>query len=416
MPEISGQGGNGGEIGNFRPALPDIPVNSELEKEPLLTAEDERLLATQIQAGLEAATQLERDDLEQAQRRDLRRIVREGDAAKERMIKANFGFVRSLANRYVSSGMDIEDLEQEGRVGLIKAAAKYQPDRGARFATFGFYYVRGHILRAISEQSWALRLPQNVSDEVRQFRATQNQLSQSLGREPTDEEVAEDTGTRVTSRRNLEGVIRTVPLESGRGFGSNREFTGDEGTPQLKSDPIDILATDDNKQMEAEVFNELAHEDLRKLMAEVLDEKEREVVTLRLGFYDDELKSYAQVAEHFALTASRVNQIYNDAIDKLRFRQDFVMSEPNSQWYVTARRKETLYQAQAEALQEAGIDDPDTLAIMNDLMDGYFPRLIAGRHKMKPGQVRSRINAALAKSERLREVFERMELRDWYDE
>ncbi|MGZ6880525.1 MAG: sigma-70 family RNA polymerase sigma factor, partial [Mycobacteriaceae bacterium] len=161
----------------------------------LLTAADEVELAKRIEAGLYAQQRLTGGTkLTAARKRDLNTVVREGHAARQRLLEANLRLVVSLAKRYTGRGMPLLDLIQEGNLGLIRAMEKFDYAKGFKFSTYATWWIRQAITRGMADQSRTIRLPVHLVEQVNKLARIKRELHQQLGREATDEELARESG------------------------------------------------------------------------------------------------------------------------------------------------------------------------------------------------------------------------------
>ncbi|HEY63702.1 MAG TPA: sigma-70 family RNA polymerase sigma factor [Caldilineae bacterium] len=278
----------------------------QISRTPLLTPEEERELAWKVVHGQEAAKRLkEEPDLDEETRAELQKIVEEGEKAREHLIKANTRLVVSLAKRYVNMGLPFLDLIQEGNIGLIKATERFNPSLGNRFSTYASWWIRQSILRALSNRGHAIRLPVHKRDAIRRMKRTKQEMYKTLGREPTDEELAEALGITPRELAELQRLaIRTISLD--QPVGEDEETTlgelivdGDAPTP------FDVASL---SQLREDVRNAL----------ESLNEREREVLYLRYGLDGGEMRTLQEVAEELGVTRERVRQIESRALRKMR--------------------------------------------------------------------------------------------------
>ncbi len=278
----------------------------QISRTPLLSAEEERELAWKVVHGQEAAKRLkEEPDLDEETRAELERLVEEGQKAKEHLIKANTRLVVSLAKRYIGMGLPFLDLIQEGNIGLIKATERFDPSLGNRFSTYASWWIRQSILRALSNRGHAIRLPVHKRDAIRRMRRTKQELYKTLGREPTDEELAEELGISPQELAELQRLaVRTISLD--QPIGEDEETTlgelivdGDAPTP------FDVASLSQLR------------EDVRTAL-ESLSPREAAVLYLRYGLDGGDMRTLQEVAEELHVTRERVRQIESRALRKLR--------------------------------------------------------------------------------------------------
>jgi len=288
------------------------PVRAYLKqigKVALLDAEQEVGLATQIEAGLYAAERVRRaedvtEKLSPQLRRDLRRIVRDGERAKNHLLEANLRLVVSLAKRYTGLGMPFLDLIQEGNLGLIRAVMKFDYTKGYKFSTYATWWIRQAISRAMADHARTIRIPVHMVDVINTLGRIQRELLQDLGREPTQEEVAKEMD--ITPEKVLE--IRQYARQPI----SLDQTIGDEGDSQLGDfipDSQAVVAVD-------AVSFTLLQDHLRSVLA-TLSEREAGIVRLRFGL-DGQPRTLDEVGRIYGVTRERIRQIEVKTMAKLR--------------------------------------------------------------------------------------------------
>ena len=283
----------------------------EIGKVSLLTAAEEVDLAMKIEAGVEAMAQLDASEeeggvpLERRERRRLSRIEQVGLDAKQQLIEANLRLVVSIAKRYVGRGMLFLDLIQEGNLGLIRAVEKFDYTKGFKFSTYATWWIRQAITRAIADQARTIRIPVHMVETINKLVRIQRQLLQSLGREPTPEEIAEEMGLTPERVREIQKISQEpVSLETP---------IGEEEDSQLGDfieDDAAVIPPD------AASFSML-QEQLAKTL-EGLAERERKVITLRFGLEDGHPRTLEEVGREFGVTRERIRQIESKTLAKLR--------------------------------------------------------------------------------------------------
>lgn len=283
----------------------------EIGKVSLLTAAEEVDLAMKIEAGVEAMAQLDASEeeggvpLERRERRRLSRIEQVGLDAKQQLIEANLRLVVSIAKRYVGRGMLFLDLIQEGNLGLIRAVEKFDYTKGFKFSTYATWWIRQAITRAIADQARTIRIPVHMVETINKLVRIQRQLLQSLGREPTPEEIAEEMGLTPERVREIQKISQEpVSLETP---------IGEEEDSQLGDFIEDDAAV---VPPDAASFSML-QEQLAKTL-EGLAERERKVVTLRFGLEDGHPRTLEEVGREFGVTRERIRQIESKTLAKLR--------------------------------------------------------------------------------------------------
>lgn len=283
----------------------------EIGKVSLLTAAEEVDLAMKIEAGVEAMAQLDASEeeggvpLERRERRRLSRIEQVGLDAKQQLIEANLRLVVSIAKRYVGRGMLFLDLIQEGNLGLIRAVEKFDYTKGFKFSTYATWWIRQAITRAIADQARTIRIPVHMVETINKLVRIQRQLLQSLGREPTPEEIAEEMGLTPERVREIQKISQEpVSLETP---------IGEEEDSQLGDFIEDGAAV---VPPDAASFSML-QEQLAKTL-EGLAERERKVITLRFGLEDGHPRTLEEVGREFGVTRERIRQIESKTLAKLR--------------------------------------------------------------------------------------------------
>ncbi len=282
----------------------------EIGKVDLLTASDEVDLAMKIEAGLEATNKLEAADrgeieLTRAEIRRLTRVENVGLEAKQALISANLRLVVSIAKRYVGRGMLFLDLIQEGNLGLIRAVEKFDYEKGFKFSTYATWWIRQAITRAIADQARTIRIPVHMVETINKLVRIQRQLLQSLGREPTPEEIAEEMGLTPERVREIQKISQEpVSLETP---------IGEEEDSQLGDFIEDDAAV---VPPDAASFSML-QEQLAKTL-EGLAERERKVISLRFGLEDGHPRTLEEVGREFGVTRERIRQIESKTLAKLR--------------------------------------------------------------------------------------------------
>ena len=283
----------------------------EIGKVSLLTAAEEVDLAMKIEAGVEAMAQLDASEeeggvpLERRERRRLSRIEQVGLDAKQQLIEANLRLVVSIAKRYVGRGMLFLDLIQEGNLGLIRAVEKFDYTKGFKFSTYATWWIRQAITRAIADQARTIRIPVHMVETINKLVRIQRQLLQSLAREPTPEEIAEEMGLTPERVREIQKISQEpVSLETP---------IGEEEDSQLGDFIEDDAAV---VPPDAASFSML-QEQLAKTL-EGLAERERKVITLRFGLEDGHPRTLEEVGREFGVTRERIRQIESKTLAKLR--------------------------------------------------------------------------------------------------
>ncbi len=281
----------------------------QVGRESLLTADDEVELARAIEQGREAEETLERSPRIAVKRRAAQqRAVEDGRRARHRFIRANLRLVVSIAKRYQGQGLTLLDLIQEGSIGLIRAVEKFDWRRGFKFSTYATWWIRQAIQRGVADKAHAIRIPVHTAEEVRRIERHLRTLSQSLGRDPTDAEIARAARMSHTKVEELLGWSRMRRLTS------LQKPVAEDGENLL----LDLIPDPAGEAAFDAIDESLVRSDLGDAMGQNLDEREAIVITLRFGLADGEPRSLQEIGERLQLSRERVRQIERDALAKLR--------------------------------------------------------------------------------------------------
>ena len=289
----------------------DDPVRmylKEIGKVPLLDPNEEIELAQKMSAGNLAQEQLdslESGDLDPVALKELQRLAKAGERAKQKLAEANLRLVVSIAKRYVGRGMLFLDLIQEGNLGLIKAVEKFDYTKGYKFSPYATWWIRQAITRAIADQARTIRIPVHMVETINKVIRVSRQLLQELGHDPSPEEIAEEMNMPVDKVREIMKIAQEpVSLETPIGEEEDShlgDFIPDEGASEpseaasftlLKEQLVDVLST--------------------------LTPREEKVLKLRFGIEDGRTRTLEEVGKEFNVTRERIRQIEAKALRKLR--------------------------------------------------------------------------------------------------
>ncbi len=286
----------------------DDPVRiylREIGRVSLLTAQEEQVLAQQVERGERAAARIDCGDHTIDEGSQLKRWTYEGQIAREHLIQANLRLVVSIAKKYLGRGMSFLDLIQEGNIGLMRAAEKFDYHRGFKFSTYATWWIRQAITRAIADQSRTIRLPVHVGETINRVLRTTNRLQQSTEHDPTPDQVASELGIPADKvRRALEVSRQTVSLETPVGAEGDAVL-GDFIEDKIGAPPLDSAA------------QHILREQL-EVVLQKLPERERRIIQLRYGLCDGQYRTLEEVGREFGITRERIRQIEARVLRKLR--------------------------------------------------------------------------------------------------
>jgi len=251
----------------------------EIGKTPLLTPQQEVELADRIKVG--------------------------DAAARSHMIRANLRLVVKIAQDYANYGLPLLDLISEGNIGLMKAVERFDPNKGGKLSTYAAWWIKQSIKRALANQSKTIRLPVHMVDKISKMRRVAMSMSEELGREPTDDELAEEIGIDRAKLSQLKAAsLRPASLDAPISDDDNTEFGEIIGDERAQT-PLEQLA---HKNMHGQLDG----------LLEVLDEREHKIIDARFGLNGQKPKTLEEVGQEFGVTRERIRQLQNIALKKLR--------------------------------------------------------------------------------------------------
>jgi len=272
---------------------------------PLLSHDQEIQFARQIAAGRMAQKKLAKKGLSPTERRELKQHLLQAEAAREALVLHNMPLVLSVAGRFRHSELEYEDLIQEGVLGLIKAAERYDPRRGTRFGTLAVWWIRQAIGRAIANTGRTVRLPVNRGWKVGQLRRISAELTQQTGQEPPLAEVAARAGVTVEAAEELlRDGLPTISLDAPPEDPHERSVL-DRVSDETAEDPEGVVIEDGLQQVLNEALSRL-------------DEREAEILRMRFGIGGGEAKPLRAIAAEWDMSPEGVRQISQRAMSHLR--------------------------------------------------------------------------------------------------
>jgi len=232
--------------------------------------------------------------------------IKKGDTeARERMISSNLRLVVTIAHDYANLGLPLLDLISEGNIGLTKAVERFDPTKGAKLSTYAMWWIKQAIKRALANQSKTIRLPVHLVDKITKVRRVSLQMSEELGREPTDDELGEEIGIARENVARLKSVgIRPASLDASIGDDDPTEFGAVIEDDEAQT-PFELLR---DKNLLGEVDGLIA----------VLDAREKKIISQRFGLDGGKPKTLEDVGKNLGVTRERIRQLQNIALAKLR--------------------------------------------------------------------------------------------------
>jgi len=232
--------------------------------------------------------------------------IKKGDGkARARMINSNLRLVVTIAQDYANFGLPLLDVISEGNIGLMTAVDRFDPSKGAKLSTYAAWWIRQSIKRALSNQGKTIRLPVHLGDKISKMRRVALQMSEELGREPTDDELGEEIGIASGKVSQLKTVsIRPASLDAPISDDDSTEFGESIGDEETRT-PFELLRDKD-------LHNEVGG------LFEVLDDREKKIISQRFGFDGGKQKTLEEIGRKLRVSRERIRQLENIALSKLR--------------------------------------------------------------------------------------------------
>ena len=237
----------------------------------------------------------------------LAKRIQKGDmAARQQMIQANLRLVVKIAHDYAHCGLPLLDLISEGNIGLMKAVDRFDPEKGGKLSTYGAWWIKQSIKRALANQSKTIRLPVHLVDKIARMRRISMQLAEEFGREPTDEELGEELDMPAAKVAKLRtAAIRPASLDASIGSDEDNATLGDLVRDEGAQTAYDLL---ENENMRGAIMNLLP----------MLDERERKILSLRFGLDGKKELTLEEIGKRFKVTRERIRQLQNIGLRKIK--------------------------------------------------------------------------------------------------
>ncbi|MDC0831941.1 Cyanobacteria-specific RpoD-like sigma factor type-1 [Geitlerinema sp. FC II] len=292
----------------------------EMARYPLLSRDEEIALARQVRelVGVrerrrELSERLGRKpslaelaDAMETTPEQLEKRIQRGRIAQRKMVRSNLRLVVSIAKRYLNRGVPFLDLIQEGALGLSRATEKFDPEKGYKFSTYAYWWIRQGITRTIANDGRTIRLPIHIVEKLNKLKKTYRKLGQELNRQPTEAELSEALELSPKQLQQLQRV-------SQRSLSLNH-YVGDEDNTEI----LDLLEDTDNKSPDSQVTENMMCQGVRQVLDEALTARESEILALRYGLNGGQRQTLQEISNLFDLSRERVRQIQTTAMRKLR--------------------------------------------------------------------------------------------------
>jgi len=296
---------NGGSVGRGAADVLEQYLR-DIRPIELLTVDDEKRLGGEVQLARKARRRMGKSRLTAAEIQRLQQQITRGNQARDELILHNMRLVISVARRYQNRGLPLSDLIQEGNIGLVKAADKFDVSRGVRFATHAVWWIRQSVARALSNKSRTIRLPIQFAQRAAELFKTRERLEQELGRPPTADELSVALKWPVSKVRQIL-MVSQPPLD----------LDAKHGAESSDDELVDFVSDETQLQPEAQAADRSLHLQLESLL-EQLPANEARVLKMRFGFVDGHAHSLSEIGRRMGLSRERVRQINNAALGALR--------------------------------------------------------------------------------------------------
>jgi RNA polymerase primary sigma factor len=277
----------------------------EIGQVSLLTQDEEVALAKRMERGRKAHKELQQDGFDPERKKELEWVIRDGDAAREHLIQANSRLVIAVAKKYIGRGVPFLDLIQEGNIGLIRAANKFNYRLGHKFSTYATWWIRQAVTRAIADQSRTIRVPVHMGDQINRLLRVSHRLTQELGREPSSEELARALDIPVSKAEQMITFAR-------------RPLSLDMPTDDEEDSVLGDFVEDEEATAPPEAVTAAMLKGVLQDILQDLPPREVRILQLRYGLVDGETYTLEEVGKKLGVTRERVRQIEAQALSRLR--------------------------------------------------------------------------------------------------